>query len=148
MNKKLMQNNNNSKTKPQDPEVVERLRKANPRTRTKRKKKTVPPVAAHVNGDLPITVTTRRHILIDAVGSLAAINGYVLAVHGDPAGAACVHAETSFDLVPLDAERHGDVRGSWFWGVSIEDALVVVGHMDRDKPELLDDEVDKVALDA
>jgi hypothetical protein len=119
------------------------------RTRTKPKQKTVPPpVAEHVNGAKPITVVTTREVLIDAVGLMAANNSYAFAAHGDSAGEACVHEAISFDLVPLTSERHGDERGSWFWRISLEDAFVIVSHMDRDKPEPVDDEVDPVALDA
>jgi hypothetical protein len=99
-----------------------------------------------VNGKLPITVTTTREVLIDAVGQMAASNGYAFAAHGD--SDACVHEAEAFDLVPLTSERSGDLHGSWFWAVSLEDALVIVGHLDRDTPELPDEESDPVALGA
>lgn len=77
-------------------------------TGTKRKKKTASPPAEHVNGARPITVTTTREILIDAVGLLAAHSGYMLAENGDPDNEACVHEAMSVDLIPLTVEGHGD----------------------------------------
>jgi hypothetical protein len=136
--------NNNSKTN-----LPEELESTPSRTRTRSKKKTVsPPAVTHVNGILPITVTTTRQVLINLVGALAASQGYALATHGDPAGATCVHEAMRFDLVPLNAESCGDMHGAWFWNVTLEDVLTITGHMDRDKPELPANESDKVALDA
>jgi hypothetical protein len=118
-----------------------------PKTRTRsRKKKTVPPPAVHVNGDKPITVTCPRAVLIDLVGQRAEAEGYLFVAHGDPDVAACVHEAEAFDLVPLTPEGTGDRYGAWFWNVTLEEALVIVGHLDHEKPEPVDDEVDPVAL--